>query len=67
MVSRQARCSASITASSQTQATAGRLTYVVAFSTGPMIAGYRKAQRLIDSALGSFFVFASYKIATSDR
>lgn len=46
---------------------AGHLTYAVAFSTSPMVAGYRKAQRLIDGALGTFFIFASYKIATSDR
>ncbi len=32
-----------------------------------MVAGYRKAQRHIDDALGAFFVFTSYKIATSDR
>jgi len=44
----------------------GHLAYAVAFSTQPMVKGYRKAQRWIDGALGSFFTFASYKIATSD-
>lgn len=44
----------------------GHLAYAVAFSTAPMVNGYRKAQRWIDGALGSFFTFASYKIATSE-
>lgn len=44
----------------------GHLAYAVAFSTAPMVNGYRKAQRWIDGALGSFFTFASYKIATTD-
>jgi amino acid exporter len=44
----------------------GHLAYAIAFSTAPMVNGYRKAQRWIDGALGSFFTFASYKIATSD-
>lgn len=44
----------------------GHLAYAIAFSTTPMVNGYRKAQRWIDGALGSFFTFASYKIATSD-
>jgi threonine/homoserine/homoserine lactone efflux protein len=44
----------------------GHLAYTIAVSTKPMVNGYRKAQRLIDGALGVFFTFASYKIATSD-
>ncbi|MCR9256600.1 MAG: LysE family translocator [Alphaproteobacteria bacterium] len=44
----------------------GHLAYAIAFSTAPMVRGYRKAQRLIDGMLGSFFTFASYKIATSN-
>lgn len=44
----------------------GHSAYAIAFSTTPMVNGYRKAQRWIDAALGSFFTFASYKIATSD-
>lgn len=44
----------------------GHLAYAIAFSTAPMVNGYRKAQRWIDGALGAFFTFASYKIATSE-
>ena len=44
----------------------GHLAYAIAFSTAPMVRGYRRAQRGIDAALGSFFTFASYRIATSD-
>lgn len=44
----------------------GHLTYAVAFSTPPVVNGYRKAQRWIDGALGSFFTFAGLKIATTD-
>lgn len=44
----------------------GHLAYAIAFSTTPMVNGYRKAQRWIDGALGSFFTFASYKVATSE-
>lgn len=44
----------------------GHQAYAIAFSTTPMVNGYRKAQRWIDGALGSFFTFASYKIATTD-
>lgn len=45
----------------------GHLAYAIAFSTTPMVNGYRKAQRWIDGALGAFFTFASYKIAISDQ
>jgi threonine/homoserine/homoserine lactone efflux protein len=44
----------------------GHLAYAIAFSTAPMVNGYRKAQRGIDGALGTFFTYASYKIATSE-
>ena len=44
----------------------GHLAYAVAFSTTPMVNCYRRAQRWIDGALGTFFAFASYKIATSE-
>lgn len=44
----------------------GHVAYAIVFSTPQMVKGYRKAQRWIDGALGSFFTFASYKIATSD-
>lgn len=44
----------------------GHVAYAIAFSTVPMVNGYRKAQRWIDGLLGSFFIFASYKVATSD-
>ena len=38
--------------------------YAVTFSTAPVIAVYRKCRRWIDGALGLFFSFAAYKIAT---
>ncbi len=44
----------------------GHMAYAFVFSSTHMVNGYRKAQRWIDSALGSFFTFASYKIANSD-
>ncbi|MEM6637092.1 MAG: LysE family translocator [Pseudomonadota bacterium] len=38
--------------------------YALAFSTPPVISGYRRARRWIDGCLGLFFVFASFKVAT---
>ncbi len=40
------------------------LAYAVTFSTQPVIAFYRRARRWLDGALGLFFTFAAYKIAT---
>ncbi|MEO3428501.1 LysE family translocator [Pelagibius sp. CAU 1746] len=42
----------------------GHLVYAVAFSTSPVVAAYGKARRWIDCALGAYFCFASYKLAT---
>ncbi|NQV82084.1 MAG: LysE family transporter [Alphaproteobacteria bacterium] len=42
------------------------LSYALAFSSAPMIAAYRRARRWIDGTLGTFFCFASYKIATTN-
>ena len=38
--------------------------YAITFSTQPVIVFYRKARRWIDGALGVFFMFATFKIAT---
>jgi threonine/homoserine/homoserine lactone efflux protein len=38
--------------------------YALTFSTGPVIGFYQKSRRWIDGALGLFFSFAAYKIAT---
>jgi amino acid exporter len=38
--------------------------YAITFSTQPVIVFYRKARRWIDGALGVFFTFAAFKIAT---
>ncbi len=43
----------------------GHLIYAVAFSTTPMVAAYRRARRWIETGLGVFFCFASYKLLTS--
>jgi threonine/homoserine/homoserine lactone efflux protein len=43
---------------------AGHLAYAVAFSTAPMVAGYRRARRWIEATLGAYFAFASYKVLT---
>lgn len=43
----------------------GHLTYAIAFSTAPMVAAYRRARRIIETALGGFFCFASYRLANS--
>ncbi len=39
----------------------------VMLSTRPFRAAYAKARRWIEACLGAFFVFAAYKIATSER
>ncbi|MEO0429481.1 MAG: LysE family translocator [Pseudomonadota bacterium] len=38
--------------------------YAVTFSTAPVVAAYQKCRRWIDGALGLFFSFAAFKIAT---
>ncbi|MFV1590657.1 LysE family translocator [Phaeobacter sp. JH20_39] len=43
----------------------GHMAYAVAFSTGPMVAGFAKARRWVETGLGLFFCFASYKLLTS--
>lgn len=40
------------------------LLYAITFSTTPVVAFYRRSRRWIEGALGAFFVFAAYKIAT---
>lgn len=42
----------------------GHLAYALTFSTQPVVALYRRARRWIEGALGLFFAFAAYKIAT---
>lgn len=44
---------------------AGHMAYAVAFSTKPMVAGFAKARRWIETGLGLFFCFASYKLLMS--
>lgn len=43
----------------------GHWIYAVAFSTAPVVASYRRMRRWIETGLGAFFCFASYKILTS--
>lgn len=38
--------------------------YAITFSTTPVVTFYRRARRWIEGALGVFFAFAAYKIAT---
>lgn len=38
--------------------------YAITFSTAPVVVAYQKARRWIEGALGLFFSFAAYKIAT---
>lgn len=40
------------------------LAYAATFSTSPVIAFYRRTRRWIDGALGSFFAYAAYRLAT---
>lgn len=42
----------------------GHLAYAITFSTRPVVAFYQRARRWIDGALGLFFTFAAFKIAT---
>ena len=42
----------------------GHLAYALTFSTQPVVALYRRGRRWIEGALGLFFAFAAYKIAT---
>jgi len=42
----------------------GHLAYAVTFSTRPVVRFYQRSRRWIDGALGVFFAFAAYKIAT---
>lgn len=42
----------------------GHVAYAVTFSTQPVIAFYQRARRWIEAALGVFFTFAAFKIAT---
>tara|TARA_R110000850_G_scaffold72026_1_gene158757 strand:+ start:407 stop:1048 length:642 start_codon:yes stop_codon:yes gene_type:complete len=44
---------------------AGHLAYALAFSTQPVIRAFAAARRWIETGLGAFFCFASYKLATS--
>ena len=44
---------------------AGHLAYAVGFSTTPVVRSYLRARRFIQFGLGTFFAFASYKLATS--
>lgn len=43
---------------------AAHVAYAVTFSTQPVVVFYRRARRWIEGALGLFFAFAAYKIAT---
>ena len=46
---------------------AGHLAYALTFSTQPVIAFYQAARRWIETALGLFFTFAAFKLATFER
>ncbi len=41
------------------------LAYALAFSTSPVIRAYGRARRGVETALGLFFVFAGYRLATA--
>ncbi|WP_299614296.1 LysE family translocator [uncultured Tateyamaria sp.] len=43
----------------------GHMAYALAFSTKPMVAGFTRARRWIETGLGMFFCFASYKLVTT--
>ena len=45
----------------------GHITYAVLFSTKHVILAYRKFRRWIDGALGVFFAFAAFKVASFER
>ena len=42
----------------------GHLAYAVTFSTAPVVQFYRRARRWIDGALGVFFAYAAFRVAT---
>lgn len=42
----------------------GHVAYAILFSSPPVISVYRRFRRWIEGALGLFFVFAAYKVAT---
>lgn len=42
----------------------GHVAYAILFSSQPVISVYRRFRRWIEGALGLFFVFAAYKVAT---
>ncbi len=45
----------------------GHAAYALTFSTGVVVAVYRRLRRWIEAALGAFFTFAAYKIATHEN
>ncbi|MEO1491686.1 MAG: LysE family translocator [Pseudomonadota bacterium] len=47
-----------------TMSVVGHVAYAMLFSTQPVIRVYRRIRRWIDGALGLFFAFAAWKIAT---
>lgn len=55
----------SIVAGTSVISIVGHLTYAIAFSSAPMVAGYRRMRRWIEAGLGVFFCFASYKLLTA--
>jgi amino acid exporter len=55
---------AALVASATGLSIAGHLAYAVTFSTRPVVAFYARARRWIEGALGVFFTFAAFKIAT---
>ena len=48
-----------------TQLSSLHLAYATLFSTQAAVGFYARARRRIETALGCFFVFASYKLATA--
>ncbi|MEX0285366.1 MAG: LysE family translocator [Paracoccaceae bacterium] len=44
---------------------AGHMAYAFTFSTGPVVRFYTRARRWIEGALGFFFGYAAYKLATA--
>ncbi len=39
--------------------------YALAFSSAPMVRGYRRARRYVETVLAGFFVFAGLKLLTA--
>lgn len=56
---------AALVVSATVMSVLAHLAYAMTFSTSPVIRFYSRARRWIEGALGAFFVFASYKLATS--